>query len=236
MKNFRFLVSVLASLLSLSALAQTNLDVNAFEGKLPGATQILDVRTPSEYERGYLPNAQNIDWKQQASFAEQVAKLDKNKPVLVYCYSGGRSGQAAEYLAKAGFTEVYNLDGGYLKWTTANKTVVAPKERPAMVAAPTGKAVLDQTLKDNKVVLVDFYAVWCGPCKQQDPILQKLKKDWTGKVAVLKIDADRDPDVVKQFRVDAIPTLILFKDGKPVNRLVGFQDEAQLRKKVEGVL
>ncbi len=223
-------------LLSLSAFAQTNLDVNAFEGKLNSTPQVLDVRTASEYERGYLPNAKNIDWKKQDTFAEQVSKLDKSKPVLVYCYSGGRSGQAAEYLAKAGFKEVYNLDGGYLKWTNANKSVIAPTERPAMMPAPKGKDVLAQTLKDNKVVLVDFYAVWCAPCKQQAPILEKLKHDWAGKVSILKIDADRDPDLVKQYKVDAIPTLILFKDGKPVDRMIGFQDEASLRKDVEKTL
>ena len=219
------------SLLTLAAGAQTNLDANAFEAKMKDNTQLLDVRTPSEFERGYLPGAKNVDWKNQETFRTAAASLDKNKPVLVYCYSGGRSATAADYLVKQGFKEVYNLEGGYLKWTSANKKVAAP----ALTPPPTAKNVLEASLKEHAVVLVDFYADWCGPCKKQAPILEKLKKEWAGKVAVLKIDTDKDPEIPRRYQIDEIPTLLLFKNGKLVNRLVGYREERNLRQEVESV-
>lgn len=219
-------------LFSLGAMAQTNIDVNAFEGKMKDNTQLLDVRTPSEFERGYLPNARNADWKNQEAFKKAVASLDKSKPVLVYCYSGGRSANAADYLAKEGFKEVYNLEGGYLKWTTANKAVNAP----ALAPPPTAKNVLEASLKEHAVVLVDFYADWCGPCRKQAPVLEKLRKEWAGKVAILKIDTDKNPEIPKRYQIDEIPTMLLFKNGKLVNRLVGYREERNLRQEVESVL
>ncbi|MFT4032191.1 MAG: thioredoxin [Siphonobacter sp.] len=229
-------LTILFCLMGFTLSAQTNLDVEGFEAKMKTSPQLLDVRTVSEYERGYLPNAHNADWRNQTAFAESIKNLDKNQPVLVYCYSGGRSAQAATFLANAGFKEVYNLEGGFLKWTTANKAIVQPKAQlaaEAETAPPNGKMALERSLKENKVVLVDFYADWCGPCKQQAPILEKLKKEWTGKVAILKIDADHNANVVKAYQVDAIPTMLLMKDGKVVHRIIGFQDEQTLKKKVE---
>ena len=78
--------------------------------------QILDVRTPAEVASGVIANAKTINWF-DADFATQaVAALDKSKPVLVYCKVGGRSAQAADVLVQKGFTQVYNLKGGMMKW------------------------------------------------------------------------------------------------------------------------
>lgn len=80
-----------------------------------GDVQLIDVRTPEEYNEGYIPNALNIDFYSE-DFKAQLEKLDKNKPVLVYCRSGNRSGQASELLNELGFKEVYDLEGGYSQW------------------------------------------------------------------------------------------------------------------------
>src|SRR5688572_28989054 len=82
--------------------------------------QLVDVRTPEEYNAGHLEGAQNYDWKNN-DFSINVGALDKSKPVLVYCQSGNRSKQAAEYLANNGFTAVYELDGGISSWEAAGK-------------------------------------------------------------------------------------------------------------------
>ncbi|AVI51149.1 rhodanese-like domain-containing protein [Pukyongia salina] len=81
-----------------------------------GKVQLVDVRTPNEYRAGHIPNAVNIDYFQPQVFAEKVAKLDKNKAVYIYCRSGSRSRGAAAQLVKLGFTEIYDLKGGYMKW------------------------------------------------------------------------------------------------------------------------
>lgn len=87
---------------------------NIFKEKLTAATNpiILDVRTPSEVASGTLPNATVIDFY-SADFKEKVNKLDKEKPVFVYCRSGNRSGQAANMMKEMGFKEIYDLIGGY---------------------------------------------------------------------------------------------------------------------------
>ena len=76
---------------------------------------IVDVRTPEEYSEGKIGDAMNIDYY-SADFKKQAEALDKTKPVLVYCRSGGRSGKSAEILEEMGFTEIYNLEGGYMGW------------------------------------------------------------------------------------------------------------------------
>lgn len=77
--------------------------------------QLIDVRTSREFSNGYIEGAKNIDYNGD-SFEKQMKKLDKNKPVLVYCAAGGRSENAAELLKEWGFSEVYDLEGGYNGW------------------------------------------------------------------------------------------------------------------------
>lgn len=85
--------------------------------------QIIDVRTPGETAQGMITGAREIDINDPA-FQKKIAALDKNKPVLVYCRSGGRSGRAMEIMGKLGFKEVYNLSGGILAWQAAKQPVV----------------------------------------------------------------------------------------------------------------
>lgn len=101
------------------------LDVHAYADKIgqtPSA-QIIDVRTPDEFNEGHLPNATNFNWEDD-TFRADVLNFDKTKPVFLYCQGGGRANAAAEYMAKAGFQEVYNLEGGFLEWEKAHMTVV----------------------------------------------------------------------------------------------------------------
>jgi len=85
-------------------------------------------------------------------------------------------------------------------------------------------------------VLVDFYADWCGPCKTMAPILQQVASQHQGKLKIIKIDVDRNQAVAQQFRVQGIPTLILFHQGQPVWRQSGVVPGAQLNKVVEGFI
>jgi rhodanese-related sulfurtransferase len=77
--------------------------------------QLIDVRTSREFSNGFIEGAKNIDYNGD-SFEKQIKKLDKNKPVLVYCAAGGRSENAAELLKEWGFKEIYDLEGGYNAW------------------------------------------------------------------------------------------------------------------------
>lgn len=112
---------LLLLMLVFSCQAQTQskdylLDVAKFEKQqLKEKGQLVDVRTASEFEEGHIKGAQNIDFLQD-DFTTNTAKLDKNKAVYVYCKSGGRSAKAVEVLRKQGFTNIYELDGGYTAW------------------------------------------------------------------------------------------------------------------------
>jgi rhodanese-related sulfurtransferase len=99
------------------------IDVSVFakEIKMTKNPQILDVRTPEEFAEGHIDKAVNVDWLGD-HFVKDAEKFDKKKPVFVYCKSGRRSLKASEKLEELGFKNIYNLDGGYLKWTSKSNT------------------------------------------------------------------------------------------------------------------
>jgi rhodanese-related sulfurtransferase len=78
--------------------------------------QLVDVRTPEEFNKGHIENAINIDFRNKEVFEKLFAKLNKNKPVYVYCRSGARSQRAARKLVEMGFLKIYDLEGGYMSW------------------------------------------------------------------------------------------------------------------------
>ena len=89
-----------------------------------------------------------------------------------------------------------------------------------------------EVLNADRPVLVDFTAGWCPPCKMIDPIVKQLAQDWDGKVKVVKLDADENPNLLKQFGVLGIPTLILFKGGQIKERVTGYQPKEKLLTKL----
>jgi thioredoxin 1 len=82
-------------------------------------------------------------------------------------------------------------------------------------------ANFDETIKNNKVVLIDFWASWCGPCRALAPTIQELAKEYSGKILVGKLDVDENSTTAERFQVYSIPTMILFKNGSEAERLVG---------------
>jgi len=79
-------------------------------------------------------------------------------------------------------------------------------------------------------VIVDFSAVWCGPCKMLDPVVQQLAGEWNGKIKVVKVDVDHNPNLAMQYQVMSVPTLVLFVDGQPKERMIGFKPKNQIEK------
>lgn len=103
------------------------------------------------------------------------------------------------------------------------------------MASPT--VVTDETfetqvLKSSQPTLVDFWAIWCGPCKMVAPVVDELARENDGRLKVMKLDVDENQNTAMQYGVMSIPTLILFKNGQPVERIVGFKPKAALAKKI----
>ena len=204
----------------------------AFMEKLARAgkqAQLIDVRTPEEYALGHLAGAALINIKDEDALP-RLAALDKRRPVLVYCLAGGRSRQAADYLHKQGFAEVYDLKGGALAWEREKLPLTKPAE-PAQTGqtnAPTWTlADIKKAAAAHAAVLVDFYAPWCGPCKQMEPHLAAVAKE--GKIKVVRINVDTHRVLAAEYAVTEIPVVLAFKQGKQVLRLEGFQNEEALR-------
>ncbi len=94
-----------------------------------------------------------------------------------------------------------------------------------------------QEVEKSKVpVMVDFWAEWCGPCKMMAPVFEKLSGEYAGKLRFAKVETDENPKLAARFGIVSIPTLMVFKGGKPVEQLVGFRPEAVFRKDVEALL
>lgn len=206
-----------------------NLDVNQFAEKVVGNSGIhlLDVRTEEEYASGHLENAQNVNIN-GASFADEVATLDKNKPVYLYCLSGARSAKAASYLSQQGFKEVYNLKGGIIAWKGAEK----PVTQESNANKGLNLADYNKLVSADKMVLVDFYAPWCGPCKILSPIVKEVETEM-GTFKLQKINYDEAGEVVSHLKIAAIPLLVLYKEGKEVWKHNGTIEKAELKKIIQ---
>lgn len=88
----------------------------------------------------------------------------------------------------------------------------------------------------NQIVLVDLWAPWCGPCRMVAPVLERLSKQYAGKVKVVKVNVDHNPKTAQRYDAQSIPTLVILRNGKTVTRLVGAQPEAVLKQRIEALL
>ncbi|MDT8886087.1 thioredoxin domain-containing protein [Aquirufa regiilacus] len=225
MKKYSLLILFLA--LSVGPLFAQVLDVESFSNKITETPQalLLDVRTSGEFGGGHLPKATNIDFRSEG-FSKEIDKLDKSKPVLIYCLSGGRSAQAAEMMRAKGF-QVTELKGGYLKWTTK----LMPLEGVPTVKhdAAWNLADFEKLAKESDAVVVDFYAKWCAPCLKMMPMVDKLAGEYTGKVTVIKVEADGNQAILQASGVDEIPSFLVFRKGKLIQKTSGFREEPKLK-------
>jgi thioredoxin len=217
-----FLFTACSNGQSKSGKGNTSLSALEFADKLKATPTgiVLDVRTPDEFEGGHLQNAINIDWN-NSSFSTEVAKLNKATPVFVYCLSGGRSQSAAAQLRADGFKEVYEMQGGLMKWRAAGLSETTDAATPS-VSQGMSVEQFQALVTSDKLVLVDFYAPWCAPCKKMKPYLDEITIDMADKVVVVRIDVDANKALVEALKIEEIPVLHIYKKGTLVWNHTGF--------------
>lgn len=228
MKSFLGIATVF-TLLQTIAFSQVKLNGNDFQARLDSGAnvQLVDVRTAEEYKQGHLVNAKNIDFKKE-DFLKQTESLDKSKPVMVYCLAGSRSAGAAKLLSENGFTEIYDLEGGYMKWNVEKKPVEGVvKSEEAVVGMPVSE--YNNMLNSEQPVLVDFTAKWCAPCKAMYPTIKKIESEFAGKATVKVIDIDANKTVTEHLGIKYLPLIYLYKGGQIVWQTTGAVSEKTLR-------
>jgi len=214
----------------------TNLKASQFNEKVSASNvQILDVRTSEEFDQGHIKGAINVDVNSD-NFDAEVLKLDNTKPVYIYCLAGVRSNEAAEKMKALGFDQVYELEGGIKSWSSSNlpleKTPKDTTKTPEITEVSETELPFEEAIKKDKLVLVDFNAVWCGPCKKMQPHIDKLKEARKSDVLVYGIDTDKNPVLSNKYNVQLLPTIMLFKNNKILHRIEGYQDYNSLEKLV----
>lgn len=117
------------------------------------------------------------------------------------------------------------------------KALEPEKAEPEYPSSPVevDDSTLSRTVKSYPLVLVDFYADWCQPCRMMAPMLEEIARELTGKVVVAKLDVDGNPNAAMEFRASSIPTLLIFKQGKVVDRVTGAVPKQALVSRLKGL-
>jgi thioredoxin 1 len=202
------------------------LDVTSFETMLEKNNQaiLLDVRTPEEYAGGYIRNAVLMNFYDD--FNSKTKDLDKSKTYFVYCKAGPRSTSAAATLREQGFKEVYELAGGIMAWENAGKYLTNANTSSSPGMSPEAFKTL---INSSAVVLIDFNAKWCAPCKKMSPFLDELSSEYKNRAVVEKIDVDENKELSKSMGIEGLPLLILYKNGQEAWRKNAYADKSELQ-------
>lgn len=192
--------------------------------------QLLDVRTQQEFDDKHLKDAINIDWKDQSTFTSTAASLDKSKPLYIYCLSGGRSAAAAKKLTALGY-DVFDIEGGIIQWEANKSPIISATEKTKVKGMSMEE--YNAIIQSADIVLIDFHAPWCPPCRKLAPIIDNISKKYDGKVKVIKIDVDQNDQLTKELGIKSIPMLYVFKKGKQTWSYNNFISQKKIEKQLK---
>jgi thioredoxin len=231
--KYRLMFLLIISFAVLSCNGQTSKNIKtiepaAFAEKIAATpnAQILDVRTPEEFISGHIDNATNVNWN-GTDFVTKAATYDKTKPIFVYCKSGGRSKQAAAKLEELGFTTIYELQGGMLKWDAAGLS------KPSDKIIGMCSQEYSELLNTDKKILINFYAEWCAPCKKMAPYILQMQKELADKVTIVRLNADENKTLISEMKISELPTLLLYENKEVKWKHSGFISEEDLKKQLQ---
>ncbi|MEC7858449.1 MAG: thioredoxin domain-containing protein [Bacteroidota bacterium] len=227
-----FLLVPFISLISCNDISSQRVSAEDFYTKLidDNSSIIIDVRTPEEFSKGHLRNALNINWFDE-NFESQVEILSRERPVFIYCLSGGRSAKALDKISEMGFKNSYELNGGILEWRKNNypESIIKVDYEKSLSVNEFSKLITS-----DKIVMVDYFAKWCAPCKVMEPFLDDLSKKYSDKLKFIRIDYDQNLPLVKSLGVQGLPVIQIYYDNQLLWSQDGFSDkntiETQIKK------
>ena len=187
---------------------------------------LLNVRTPAEYSKGFIGNAVNIDFNDE-DFSSRISNLDKNTKYYVYCLAGSRSSAAIKQMQGNGISNISELKGGMMAWKKEGLPVVEMESVPDKISRDSYEKIIS-----GELVLVDFYAPWCGPCRRMEPSLEALQKKFQENFILSRINIDENKNLATDLGVMEIPVLKLFRDGKEVWEHRGYAEKDVIEKAV----
>jgi thioredoxin len=172
---------------------------------------LIDVRTSSEFSNGHISKSGQLNFY-ALDFKQKLLLLPKDEPVYIYCNTGYRSKKAAEILVKNGYAQVYNLKQGIMEWELENlPVVIEPNAKPDI----KDKMESDEfyaLIQTDKLVFIDFYAPWCGPCRKMMPIVDSLKQAYQKEITFVKINIDASKKLSRELKLKSVPYLVLYRN------------------------
>ena len=231
--KFRYFILILFSFLIASCNGQKdgiyeNIEAAKFSEKIKATqhAQIIDVRSPEEYASQHIDNAQNINWNGN-DFETKTSKLDKKQPVFVYCMVGGRSRKASDKLVEMGFSKVYDLQGGIMKWNAAGFS--KPNDKIiGMCSQEFGDLV-----KSKQKIMINFYADWCEPCQKMKSYITRMQSDLKDQITIVRLNADENKTLISDLKLDGLPVLLIYENAKLKWKHIGFISEEDLKKQLQ---
>jgi thioredoxin len=203
----------ICSLLCASCSQKESLTVNEFAEKLGKAPhpQLLDARSPEEFARNHIQGAISVNMADNAAKQKVIEALDPAYPTFTYSINSGRGVVLAAELRKLGFREVYALSGGLAAWVGAGYPLETFGENSGLTSEQ-----FEQLIRSNRRVLVDFSSSYCGGCRLLQPVLDSLEHQSPDDLKIVRVELDESPGIIKEQKIEALPTLILFEHGKTV--------------------
>jgi len=210
------------------------LSVENFYNELNVSTDplIIDVRTSEEFSKGHLENALNIDWNGK-EFEDQITILNNERPVFIYCLSGGRSSKASNKMIELNFKNISELKGGIIEW---RKNFLPEEIINTDDINSLSISQFNNLITSDKLVLIDYYAKWCAPCKVMEPFLDEISNEKVDVVKLVRIDYDENLPLIKNLGIYGLPVIQLYSNNKLLWSKEGFIDKKNIELAIDKFL